>query len=152
MPFTPFTRAEVRYIFEQSERATGHAGARHVTITNVGMADRQMGTREREGLAEVTSFVKFDDQIDAALELLNAPAHDAALERFRVEKRAGVAYPGSSSRYAEIEHRLATPVQMRYAIGGTTRTFPCSRVKLVFDKAPGRPRDMHIVTFFGMFG
>lgn len=152
MPFMPFTRADVKLMFELSEPARGHAGARHVSITNVGMVDRQMGGRGREGLAEVTSFLKFDDQIDAALELLNAPANDAALERFRVEKRAGVAYPGSSSRYAEIEHRLNAPVPMRYAIGGTTRTFPCQKVKLVFDKAPGRPFDLHIVTFFGMFG
>ncbi|WP_298471002.1 hypothetical protein [uncultured Erythrobacter sp.] len=152
MPYTPFTRNEVKRIFQLSEQGRGHAGERHVNITNQGMAERQMGTHERSGISDVTSFVKFDDQIDAALALLNAPANDAALERFRVEKKQGRGYSGGGGRYVELTHTLNAPVLMRYAIGGTTRTFPCRRVKMIIDKCNGRPRNIHIVTFFGEFG
>ncbi|MDJ0641397.1 MAG: hypothetical protein QNJ15_01140 [Erythrobacter sp.] len=152
MPFTPFTRSEVKLILQLSEQGQGHAGERHVSITNQGMADRQMGTRQRAGITDVTSFVKFDDQIDAALALLNDPANDAEIERFRVEKRQGRGYAGEGGRYVELSHTLTSPVQMRYAIGGTTRTFPCRRVKMIIDKCNGRPRSIHIVTFFGEFG
>lgn len=153
MPYTPFTHSEVKLIFQLSEQGRGHAGERHVDITNQGMADRQMGSPGQAGITDVTSFVRFDDQINAALELLNHPDHEDALEKFRVEKKPGRGYPGGTGgRYAEISHRLNAPVQMRYAIGGTTRTFPCTKVKLIFDKCHGRPRSMHIVTFFGEFG
>jgi len=153
MPHTPFTRSEVKRIFQLSEQGRGHAGERHVSITNQSMADRQMGTRERGGITDVTSFVKFEDQISAALELLNHPDNDEALEKFRVEKKPGRGYSdGTGGRYAEITHRLNAPVLMRYAIGGTTRTFPCTKVKMIFDKCAGRPRSMHIVTFYGEFG
>ncbi len=155
MPYTPFSFSEVKTIFTLSEgltqstgRGEGHAGRDHVNISNDGMWNRTLGGNA----SAITSFLRFDDQVRAALELLNAPSSDAALERFRVEKQPGRGYPGSNSPYAEITHRLMAPVQMRYAIGGGTRTFPCSLVTLVFDKCRGRPRDMHIVTCFGEFG
>ncbi|GGC27977.1 hypothetical protein GCM10011371_14360 [Novosphingobium marinum] len=145
MPYTPFTLDEVRRIFVQSEQGTGHAGARHVDITNAAMWDRMQGSRGSRAVAAITSFVKFDDQLGAALELLNSPANDAALEQFRCEHKPG-------RPYFAIQHRLAAPVQMRYAIGGGTRTFPCTLVRLILEKKYGRPRNMHVVTFFGEFG
>ena len=153
MPHTPFTRGEVKMILQLSEAGRGHAGERHVVITNAGMADRQMGTRERGGITDVTSFCKFDDQIDAALALLNAPENGADLERFRVEKRPGRGYSdGSSGRYVVLTHRRATPITMRYAIGGTTRTFPCTLIRMVIDKDYSRPRQMDVITCYGEFG
>jgi hypothetical protein len=159
MPYTPFTFEEVKSIFVMSEgnalstgRGTGHAGGRHVDITNEGMWNRMQGTRGGNTLSAITSFIRFDDQVNAALELLNAPANDAALEQFRTDKKPGRGYPGSNSPYAEITHRLNAPIKMRYAIGGGTSTFPCSLITLVFDKCYGRPRNMHVVTCFGEFG
>ena len=147
MPYTPFTRNEVKRILQLSEAGSGHAGERHSKATNAYLADRQM-----RGTPTATAFVNFEEMITAALALLNDPANDAALERFRVEKREGRGYSGSGEVYVVLEHRLPTAITMRYAIGGTTRTFPCTKVKMVIDKCRGRPRDIHVVTFFGEFG
>ncbi|MEM8724627.1 MAG: hypothetical protein AAGE86_03805 [Pseudomonadota bacterium] len=147
MPYTPFTRSEVKLILQLSELGTGHAGERHSKATNAYLAERQL-----RGTPTATAFLNFEEMIDAGLALLNAPANDAAIERFRVEKRQGKGYPGSSEKYVALEHRLTAPIKMRYAIGGTTRTFPCTKVKMVIDKCNGRPRNMHVVTFFGEFG
>jgi hypothetical protein len=145
MPYTPFTFAEVRLIFQLSERAGGHAGALHVDITNDDLWNRVRDYRGT-GLSARTSFIRFDDQVAAALELLNAPANDAAFEQFRCEVKQG------QRPHFTMDHTLAVPVQMRYAIGGGTRTFPCRRVRLVLAKDHARPRAMHVVTCFGEMG
>lgn len=147
MPYTPFTRSEVKRILQLSELGGGHAGERHSMATNAYLAERQA-----RGTPTATAFLNFEEMITAGLALLNDPSNDAALERFRVEKKAGKGYPGSSDKYVVLEHLLATPMKMRYAIGGTTRTFPCRRVKMVIDKNHGRPRFMHVITFFGEMG
>ena len=152
MPFQPFTQSEVTRIFHLSEGAgvdghhTGHAGRKHVDITNRGLADRLAApTRKGGGLAAFTAFLRFSDQVAAAVEMLNAPEQDQDLEAFRVQARAG--------DELRLEHRLTTSTfPMRYAIGGGGQTFPCNQFTLWGRKVPGRPRDLHIVTFFGEFG
>ncbi|MEP0189509.1 MAG: hypothetical protein ABJP70_02465 [Erythrobacter sp.] len=148
MPFTPFTRAEVKRILQFSELGSGHAGERHSKATNAYLADRQMS-----GTPTATAFCNFEEMITAGVALLNDPANDAALEKFRVEKRAGSGYSGGNGgKYVVLEHLLTAPMKMRYAIGGTTRTFPCRRVKMVIDKDHGRPRFIHVITFYGEMG
>ena len=144
MPYTPFTLSELRLIFQLSETGGGHAGQCHVGIDNDSLWGR-VQDYQGSGIAARTAFLSFNDQLQAALEVLNAPANSAALEDFRVNKRPG-------RPYCEISHGLAAPMRMRYGMGGGAKTFPCRLVTVVLDKNLARPRQMHVVTCFGEMG
>lgn len=143
MPFTPFTLEEVKSILRKSEARGGHAGARHVSITTNDLWGR-MGEARNNSIAAFTAFLNFNDQAGAALELLNDPAHEQALEQFRVNSRQG--------DRVTLRHRLRAPIRMRYAIGEGSQTFPCSAIRLVIEKDHSSPRAMHVVTCMGEMG
>jgi hypothetical protein len=153
MPFQPFTYSDVQMIFRLSEGqapsqgagGVGHAGERHVSIANAGLAER-LRDHQGGGLAGYTAFLSFDDQVKAALAVLNDKANDALLEEFRVETRPG-------QRFEKLKnHFLPVPVRMRYAIGDSAKVFPCQYFTMVLRKDMARPRQMHIVTFYGTMG
>lgn len=149
MPYQPFTREEIRLIFQLSEGPTGgggHAGAQHVNKSKEQLWQR-VQSYQGAGLALRTSFLTFADQIEAAFEVLNDPRNDAALEDFRVNAKAG-----DRGHFDMKNLPLRTPVRMHYGIGGGAQLFPCSLVTLVLHKNLARPRGMHVVTFFGTMG
>lgn len=147
MPFTPFSTSEIRMIFEMSEGdGGGHAGRYHVNMSKEALSERALAYRGG-GLSLRTSFLTFADQIKAALDVLNDPANDARLEEFRIN--AKVSDPG----HFELKNmHLPNPVRMHYAIGGGAQIFPCQYFTMILHKRPGRPRDTHVVTFFGTMG
>lgn len=153
MMFQRFTFAEVETIFRASEgravtrgRANpGHAGERHVSISNAGLWDRFMDYQD-SGLALRTAFLDFKSQVGAALAVLNDPANETELERFATQTRQ------DAPPFALKNAWLPAPVTMRYAIGGGAQTFPCHYFTLVLRKDLSRVRQMHIVTFFGTMG
>ncbi|MEM9500626.1 MAG: hypothetical protein AAF941_02150 [Pseudomonadota bacterium] len=147
MPFTPFTRDEVMRILSLSELEEGHAGERHSKATNAYLVERQM-----HGTPTATAFLNFQEMITAGVALLNDPANDAELEDFRVDKKFNKPNTKGRMKRIVLSHILRTPMKMRYAIGGTTRTFPCRKVKMVIEKNFGRPRFIHVVTFYGEMG
>jgi hypothetical protein len=152
MPYQPFTFGEVETIFRLSEGATpnigsggiGHAGARHVDISNSGLNTR-LSNHSSGGLAAYSAFLTFRDQVNAALQILNLPENDPPLERFRQEVRPGKPFSIEQSW-------LPTPMVMRYATPGGAATFPCHYFTLFLRKDMSRPRDMHVVSFFGTMG
>jgi hypothetical protein len=153
MPFQPITLPEVKRIFQLSEgrganaagRGEGHAGEKHVSITNFGLGDRLMSHRGG-GIAAYTAFLSFDDQVAAAHEVLNMPSNDAALEDFRVNTR-----PGQDFQLRRI--RTIRPTMLRYGRGdGGAATFPCSCYTMFLRKDLSRPHGMHIISFFGEMG
>ena len=150
MPYQPVTFGEAKLMFELSEgtgadaagRGEGHSGSRHVSIPNSGLGDRLRNHR-RGGIAAYTAFLKFDDQVAAAVEVLNSPANSAALEDFRVNTRPG--------RDFELR-RVTVPsvTVLRYARGdGGAATFPCSCYTMFLRKDLTRPYGIHIISFFG---
>jgi hypothetical protein len=149
MPYQLFTHDEVHLIFKMSESRGGHAGARHVNLPSSQLWDRVEGIK-RPGLALRTSFIKFDDQINAALQVLNDPRNDTELERFRVHAKA------SDKHHFEMRNLLIDdPIPMRYGIGGGAQVYPCNHFTLVLHKYEGPhppPRQMLIVTFYGTMG
>ncbi|MET0308671.1 MAG: hypothetical protein ABW023_08190 [Sphingomonas sp.] len=153
MPYQPFTDSEVELIFQMSEgrpvsgkvRSEGHSGGRHVSITNSGLADR-LRDHNRGGLAIYTAFLTFRDQIDAAVAFLNSPKTAVRLDRFSIDKKQGE----SCEIVEEID--LNAPFRMRYGIGDGAQIFPCNRFEMRLIKDHSRPRQMHIVTFFGKMG
>jgi hypothetical protein len=152
MPYQPFTFGEVETIFRLSEGnapssgsgGVGHAGARHVSISNSGLNTR-LSNHSSGGLAAYTGFLSFRDQVGAALQILNLPENDPPLERFRQEIRAGDSFSIKNGW-------LPTPTVMRYATPGGAATFPCHYFTLVLRKDMSRPRQMHVVSFFGTMG
>jgi hypothetical protein len=153
MPFQLLTYAEVKMMFELSEgtganeagRGEGHSGSRHVSITNAGLGDR-LGNHRGGGIAAYTAFRTFDDQINAALAVLNLPANDAAIEDFRVNTKPG-------KDFALRRSQLPVPMMLRYGRGdGGSAPFPCSVFTMFLRKNLGRPHGMHIISFFGEMG
>lgn len=151
MPYTPFSYQEIRTILQLSEASDGHAGERHVTITNAQLWDRVVDY-QGSGIAARTSFLKFDDQINAMLALLNAPENDAGFEAFRCHAKPQAHIEPRKRKYTVLSHTPAAPIPMRYGIGGGAQTFPCRQIRLVIDKNHERPRQMHVVTCFGEMG
>lgn len=150
MPLQPFTRDEIRLIFQLSEgpeNGGGHAGAQHVNMSKERLWQRVQAYKG-PGLALRTSFLTFADQIEAAFQVLNDPRNDAALEDFRVNAKAG-----DRNHFDRLKNLpLATPIRTHYGIGGGAQVFPCSLVTLILHKNLSRPRGMHVVTFFGTMG
>lgn len=152
MPYQPFTFDEVQTIFTLSEKrppalgagGIGHAGERHVSITNRGLSER-LPDDKISGLAAYTAFLSFEDQVKAALELLNLPANDTPLEHFRQALRP-------SERFSIDHCTVPTAVKLRYGTAGGGATFPCATFSLHLRKDLGRPRGMHVVTFYGTMG
>lgn len=153
MPYQAFTFADVKLIFQLSEgqganaagRGEGHAGARHVSITNAGLGDR-LRTHRGGGIAAYTAFRTFDEQVAAALEVLNLPANDAPLEDFRVNTRPG-------QDFALRRVRVPSVTTLRYGRGdGLSAPFPCSCYTMFLRKDLTRPSGMHIISFFGEMG
>ncbi len=153
MPYQPFTFADVKLIFQMSEgtganaagRGTGHAGARHVSITNANLGDR-LRTHRGGGIAAYTAFRRFDDQIAAALDVLNLPASDAPLEDFRANTR-----PGQDFSLRRV--RVPNVTILRYGMGnGGSAPFPCTCYTMFLRKDLSRPYGMHIISFFGEMG
>lgn len=153
MPFQPITLPEVKIIFQLSEgrganaagRGEGHAGAKHVSITNNGLGDR-LTSHRGGGIAAYTAFLSFDEQVAAAHDVLNMPANDAALEDFRVNTKPG-------QDFALRRVRAARPTMLRYGRGdGGAATFPCTCYTMFLRKDLTRPHGMHIISFFGEMG
>jgi hypothetical protein len=158
-----FTRAEAENILRSSEgsptahRGTGspgHAGARHLLLTNAELLTRyqrmseqliwQNGRRRRREYTLITAFCTLPDMIDAAELVLNAAQTQAALGDFFQGTPRG---PGMR---AEIAYTSGTTFSMRYAQGGeAVRTMPVHDLVMVLDRVEGRPFALQVQTFFG---
>jgi hypothetical protein len=158
-----FTRAEAENILRSSEGAAtshrgtgrpGHAGSRHLLLTNSELLERyetmseqlvwRDGRRRHREYALVTAFCTLPDMINAAALVLNATQTQAALVDFFIKTPRG---PGMR---AEIAFTSDVEFRMRYAQGAeTVRTMPVNDLVMVLDRAEGRPFGLHVQTFFG---
>ena len=159
----PMSRAQVKTLLQESEgqpsprRGTshGHSGSRHVSISNQGLRERNIKTRE-QALAEkrrrqearkrgkpiptpieiVTSFIQFDDQIDVATALLNHPIAQTARDYFT---------DNMGERRVSIEAVVPT-TKVRCSSGGRNWTQPLNTATIVLDRGAGGK--LHIVTCY----
>jgi hypothetical protein len=158
-----FTRAEAENILRNSEGAPtshrgtgspGHAGARHLLISNAELLTRyqqmserlmwQNGRRRHREYTLVTAFCTLPDMIDAAGLVLNAAQTQAALADFFHGAPRG---PGMR---AEIAYTSGTTFRMRYAQGReAVRTMPVHDLVMVLDRVSDRLFDLQVQTFFG---
>lgn len=152
MAVVPFEYDEVKRIFHLSEMAGGHAGEQHVKISNAEMVARNLKEKRRGPIHATTAFLTFDQQIKAALKLLNDGRNHKPLERLRIEKEPGKGYSGEGgTSRIELAHKLAKPQKMRYVLGHDVKTFMCVDLKMIVDKKIDNPRRLYIHTFIGMF-
>jgi len=157
-----FTREEAETILRNSEGAAtshrgtgrpGHAGSRHLLLTNSALLARytrmseltwQNGRRRGREYTLVTAFCTLPEMIDAAALVLNAAQTQAALSDFFVNTPRG---PGMR---AEIAFTSDTTFRMRYAQGEEiVRTMPVHDLVMVLDRTEGRPFELQVQTFFG---
>lgn len=158
-----FTHAETEHILLSSENAPtshrgtgsrGHAGARHLLLTNADLLARyermseqlvwHNGRRRRREYTMITAFCTLPDMIDAAERVLNAAQTQAALSDFFHNTPRG---PGMR---ADIAYTSNTTYRMRYAQGREiVRTMPVHDLVMVLDRVDGRPFGLQVQTFFG---
>jgi hypothetical protein len=158
-----FTRAEAENILRSSEGAPtshrgtgspGHAGARHLLLSNTELLARyqqmseqvvwQNGRRRRREYTLITAFCTLPAMIDAAELVLNAAQTQAALADFFHGTPRG---PGMR---AEIAYTSGTTFRMRYAQGGeAVRVMPVHDLVMVLDRVEARPFGLQVQTFFG---
>jgi hypothetical protein len=158
-----FTRPEAEAILRSSEGAPtshrgtgrpGHAGTRHLLLTNAELLERyaqmseqlvwQNGRRRRREYTLITAFCTLPDMIDAAELVLNAAQTQAALSDFFLNVPRG---PGMR---AEVAFTSKATFRMRYAQGGeAVRTMPVSDLVMVLDRVESRPFGLQVQTFFG---
>jgi hypothetical protein len=158
-----FTRVEAETILRSSEGAAtshrgtgrpGHAGSRHLLLTNSELLARyariseqlvwQDGRRRHREYALITAFCTLPDMIDAAELVLNATQTQAALSDFFRNAPRG---PGMR---AEIAFTSDITFRMRYAQGSEiVRTMPVHDLLMVLDRVESRPFDLQVQTFFG---
>lgn len=157
-----FTRADAEAILRSSEGAAtshrgtgqrGHAGSRHLMLTNSELLARyaemseltwQNGRRRGREYTLVTAFCTLPDMIDAAEQVLNAAQTQAALSDFFVNMPRG---PGMR---AKIDFTSITTFRMRYAQGAeAVRTMPVHDLVMILDRTDGRPFELQVQTFYG---
>jgi hypothetical protein len=154
MPMQYISYADVEAMFRLSEgtgghpetgRGEGHAGSRHVSITNAGLGDRVID-HKRGWLAAYTAFLSFRDQIGAGYEVLNAPSTDQIITDFQFNAPAG-----KDLQLTRVP--VLTSMRMRYGMGGGgSGIFPCSVFTMFLRKDMNRPHRLHIISFFGEMG
>jgi len=149
MSFPPFTADEVRRMLMESEGATlpdgrkkGHAGERHVSITNAGLDWRMRysgGTVA--GIAMYTAFLTFKDQIRTAVEVLNSPQSRPELGRFLADR---------SRKQCDLKDIVLTnSVPIRMATAGGSHVYPeASFATMILHRMTGRTRSIHVQTIF----
>ena len=158
-----FTRAETESILRSSEGAAtshhgtgrpGHAGSRHLLLTNAELLARYTQIseqliwpnkrRRRREYTLVTAFCTLPDMIDAAELVLNAEQTQAALLDFFTNTPRG---PGMR---AVIAFTGKATFRMRYAQGDeAVRTMPVHDLVMVLDRVTDHPFDLQVQTFFG---
>jgi len=149
MSFPPFTTDEVRRMLLESEGATlpdgrkkGHAGERHVSISNADLDWRMRysgGTVA--GIAMYTAFLTFADQIRTAVEVLNSAQARPDLDRFlsdRTRKQCDL---------KDIVLTNSVPIRMATAAG--SHVYPeASFATMILHSMAGRTRSIHVQTIF----
>jgi hypothetical protein len=174
MTYHVFSPAEVEQMLRSSEgeatahrgQRPGHAGAKHLLLTNAELLERyeemiraeeaNRARRREEARARgekfrpggpiyrmVTAFAQLPEMIAAGVALLNTPQSQAGLTAMFVGDHAG------EGTRLEIDYTSPAPVLMRFVSGHRVATMPVHQLTMILDRVHARRLGLHVQTFFG---